>query len=380
MNPRLQKEIRFWTIVGLLVITAACVSRYVTGLLDVVAPDISGIPVAPATWDGKYPCVVQDVGREGGEPQLTNCTIPGENSANTDRFEVDLRYGKFILRQTDLFVIDDLPIVLTRTYNSREWAHPNPVHAFGRNANHRYDIAPLGTRNPYTYQIILFEDGEYLHFPRISAGVSYGDAAFRHSESSGAYYGAIERWEHSGWTLTRADGYTVKFPDSNGATNTAQGGPYEIDGQKGGLKLKRNESRDLEEIRTEHGHFIRFQYDDQHRILNAETDGGDRRDYRYNVDGMLVDVITPSGIDRHYDYKGHLMTAVTDKRGNVLLRNEYDGDVLVGQQFLHSDPIQYGYARGPSYFARAQVKMPGQKVVTLDIARSVPESSKRLMK
>jgi YD repeat-containing protein len=321
--------------------------------------------------------VVLDLKLDNVRPWISTCAIPGENLQNTDRFEVDLRYGKFILRQTDLFVVDDLPIVLTRTYNSREWTHPNPVHAFGRNANHRYDIAPLGTRNPYTHQVILFEDGESLYFPRISAGVSYGDAAYRHSESSGSYYGATQRWEGTGWRLTRADGYTVRFPDSYSATNTAQGGPYEIFDPKGRLTLKRNETGDLQEIRTKHGHFIRFQYDDQHRIVSAETDSGDRREYRYNFYGMLTDVATPKGVDRHYEYKGNLMTVVTDRSGNVLLRNEYDGDVLVGQWLLNWGSVRYEYGSGHSYFEWARLKSPGGKPFTVDTAASVPLSAKR---
>jgi len=378
MNQHHKRELRFWTVVTVLVITAFFVSRHFTQ--PPVVPDISGLPIAPATWDGQYPCISGGFAEGSAPPTLTKCSVPGENVPSTDGFEVDLRYGKFILRQTDLFIIDDLPVTLTRTYNSREWAHRNPVHAFGRNANHRYDIVPLGTRNPYTYQVIFFEDGDSLYFPRISPGTSYADAAYRHSESSGAYYGAVEQWEGQGWKLKRTDGLTVRFPDSYNATNTAQGAPYEILGPKGRLVLKRNKVRDLEEIITEHGHFIRFQYDGQHRIVHAETDSGDWRVYRYNSDGMLTDVITPRGVDRHYDYADNMMTAVTDKRGGVLLRNSYDDDVLIRQEFLNSGSFRYEYRSGPSYFEQASIKMPGKKFVTIDTAASVPASSKQPLK
>src|SRR2546427_490826 len=56
----------------------------------------------------------------------------------------------FVLRKTDLVVKDVMPLALTRTY--RQW--DNHSRAFGMGANHPYDICPLGSRNPYT-----FEDG-----------------------------------------------------------------------------------------------------------------------------------------------------------------------------------------------------------------------------
>jgi len=118
---------------------------------------------------GQHPCVFADV-REDNivVPQLGKCSVPTEHKGAVDRFEVDLRYGSFILRQTDLYLADVFEVPLTRSYDSSDWVHSNPVHAFGKNSNHPYDIVPLGTRNPYTYQMILLEDGDFLYFDRIS--------------------------------------------------------------------------------------------------------------------------------------------------------------------------------------------------------------------
>jgi YD repeat-containing protein len=371
MNERTKKELRFWIVVSTLVVVAFFTSRYLTGRPKV--PDTSRIPIPSAKWDGRYPCVTMDFANASARPAVKRCSVATENNAATDGVEVDLRWGKFILRQTDLFVIDDMPIVLTRTYNSREWSHPNPVHAFGRNANHRYDMAPVGTRNPYTFMMIVFEDGDLLYFPRVSPGTSFDDAAYRHSDTSGAYYGAVQQWEGAGWRLKRADGYTVHFPDSYSATNTAQGGPYEISNAQGRLILERNSDRDLLEIRGNHGHFIRFQYDDQHRITKAETDAGDWRVYRYDLYGMLTDVVTPRGIARHYDYIGKFMTAVTDEHGVVLLRNGYKDDVLVRQDFLKGGSFGYAYEKTGHYFSKARVDMPDQKSQVIDTEQSVPD-------
>ena len=374
MTKRTWQEIRFWSVVSVLVISAAWLSHhYTSGYAKPHIPDLSKIPLAPATWDGRYPCVSASVTSSGVNPKLTNCSIPGENEPSTDTFEVDLRYDGFILRQTDLFVADEIPIVLTRAYASVDWAYPNPVHAFGRHANHRYDIAPVGSRFPYTYQYIVFEDGEVLFFPRITPGNSFEDAAYRHNESSGLYYGAVQQWEGRGWRLSRRDGWTVRFPDSYSSTNTAQAGPFEIrDGRGNRLNLKRNDARDLEEIRTEHGHFMRFRYDDQHRIVRAETDSGQWREYKYNMNSMLTDVVAPEGRNRHYEYDGDLLTFVMDGHGKVLLRNTFNGRWLAAQEFQGGGTYLYRYRGMPD--GNLKVTMPNGETNIVPYSGSIPLS------
>jgi len=152
------------------------------------------------------------------------------------------------------------------------------VHAFGRNSNHPYDIAPIGTRNPYTYQMIVLEDGDFLYFDRISKGTGYADSVFQHTETSSRFYKAIQSWNGKGWTTRLADGSEIRFPESYDAQNLAQGAPYEMRDAKGNnLELHRDPQRNLQEIKTPHGHWIRFSYDDSSRIKRAEDDAGTGR-------------------------------------------------------------------------------------------------------
>lgn len=145
------------------------------------------------------------------------------------RFEADLRYGRFVLRETDLHLKDVFDVPLTRTYASNDWAHSNPIHAFGRNSNHPYDIAPLGTRNPYTYQYIALEDSDLVYFDRISKGTGYADAVYQHTETSTKFYKATQKWNGNGWTTKLSDGSEIHFPESYNAKNMAQGS-YGISG------------------------------------------------------------------------------------------------------------------------------------------------------
>jgi YD repeat-containing protein len=302
--------------------------------------------------------------------------MPTTYAVAVDRFEADLRDADFVLQETDLRLNDVFDVPLTRSYRSRDWAHSNPVHAFGRNSNHPYDVAPIGTRNPYTYQMLVLEDGEFLYFDRISKGTGYADALYMHTETSTRFYKATQQWNGSGWTMKLADGSEILFPESYSAKNMAQGAPIEMRDASGNrLELKRDGQRNLQEIRTPHGHWIKFSCDDFSRIKRAEDDAGDWAQYEYNSDGMLTTAILSSGRQRHYDYEGTLMTQISDESGHILLRNWYDRGYLKRQEFGNGPAYSYSYDwSSKSYYpAKVWVTLPDQTTKELSVADSVPE-------
>jgi hypothetical protein len=280
-----------------------------------------------------------------------------------------------VLRETDLSLNDVFQVPLTRTYSSMDWLHPNPVHAFGKNTNHPYDIAPLGTRNPYTEQMIVLEDGDFVYLPRISQGTGYADAVYQHSESASRFYKAIERWNGEGWTTTLANGDEIRFPESYSAANMAQGAPIEFRNAKGDrLELIRNGRRDLEEILTPHGRWIKFQYDGQSRIVYANDDAGNWAKYSYTADGMLETVALSTGKERHFLYDDNRMVAVTDEKGRTLVINVYSDRDLVRQQFADGSVVSYGYRTSANgkYRAAANVTLPNGAVQDVPLARYIP--------
>src|SRR5919198_592346 len=222
-----------------------------------VPPEYSSAVAAAPRLDGEFPCVFALVEDTRVIPKCGKCAMPTSHAGAVDRFEVDLRSGNFILRQSDLYLNDVFDVSLTRSYTSYDWMHSNPVHAFGRNSNHPYDIAPVGTRNPYTFQMLVLEDGEFLHFGRVSKGTGYADAVYEHTETSTPFYKATQSWNGNGWTMRLADGSEIIFPESYNAKNMAQGAPTEMRDAKGNrLELRCDAQRNLEEIRTPHGHWI----------------------------------------------------------------------------------------------------------------------------
>ena len=111
---------------------------------------LGGVNAAPV-WDGAYPVTRLSVlPGNGGVPKFSHALAilrpTLQHDAPLRTFEVDLRSGAFILRQTDIFVKDVMPLSLTRTH--RAW--DQNMRAFGMGANHPYDAAPTGTRLPYT--------------------------------------------------------------------------------------------------------------------------------------------------------------------------------------------------------------------------------------
>jgi len=333
-------------------------------------------------FDGQFPCVFEIVTDTEVRPQVGKCGLPADRSGPVDRFEADLRNGAFILRQSDLYLSDVFDVPLTRTYNSRDFTHPNPVHAFGKNTNHPYDIAPLGTRFPYTDQIIDLEDGNFVYFPRVSKGTGFADAVFQHTETATSFYKAVTAWNGNGWTTWRTDGLTILFPESYSGKSAAQGGPIGmLDAHGNVLRLMRDSERNLQEILTPHNRWIKFDYDSQSRIVHAVDDQSLSAAYRYDSNGMLTDAVLSSGHARHYSYDGVLMTTVTDEHGRVLLRNFYRSSFLVRQDFGAGHVFTYRYtspSMGGPYAETAEVTASDGRIVTFETGESVSELVKNL--
>jgi YD repeat-containing protein len=339
-------------------------------------PGYTNTVAAPPRFDGDFPCVFASVTAGNVVPQVGKCAMPTAHAGAEYRFEVDLRYGNFVLRQSDLYLNDVFEVPLTRSYCSNDWVSANPVHAFGRNSNHPYDIAPIGTRNPYTYQMIALEDGDFLYFDRVSKGTGYADAVFQHTETSTRFYKAITIWNGDGWTTKLADGSEIRFPESYNAKNLAQGAPMEIRDAKGNrLELRRDPQRNLQEIKTPNGHWIKFSYDDLSRIKQAEDDAGHWARYEYNAEGMLKSAILSSGRERHYEYDGVLMTQISDESGRVLIHNWFRERFLQRQQFGNGAVYSYSYDWAPEehYPKTVRVTLPDKTTLELSVGASVPE-------
>lgn len=374
-RPNVIKMVFGWSLIAATIVVLALAVNNAHPRAAPIRPEDVTRATVPPTLDGTHPCVLARV--KGGvvRTQLGSCATPVSQQTEADSFEVDLRYGTFILRQSDLSVVDGVPVPLTRTYASEDWGSPSHVHAFGLNSTHNWDIAPTGTRRPYTYMTLVFPDSDFLYFRRISAGTGFQDAVYLHTETATPFYKSTIAWNGDGWTLRRVDGSEMRFPDAYAAKNLAQCAAYEMKDEAGRVThLQRDGQRNLQEIRTEHGHWIRFGYDGNARITQAEDDGGEFVRYGYNNDGQLAYAVRASGEERTYDYQRGLMMSVLNEQGVPLVRNQYRSGVLVRQDFANGDSYAYDYqpAASRQYMESVVVTLPDQSQQQIRVSDTVP--------
>jgi len=300
---------------------------------------------SPPAWNGSEPYLVVSLADREPDPGRFKASIQKivptvRHDLPINEFRVDLHSGMFVLRQTDLFVSDTMPLSLTRTY--RVW--DSYSRAFGAGANHPYDICPTGTRRPYTYMDLNLEDDRRIHFRRISKGTDFADAVFRHETTSSEFFGAQIAWNGNGWTLSFRDGSRFKFPEAYYAKNYAQGAPIEMQDAGGhSIQFKRDGKRNLKQLISPSKHAISFKYDETDRIVEAVDDSGNIRRYSYDSSGHLRSVTDASHLLYRFEYTlllhlanydPYLMTSVVDGSGVALLKNIYDNAGRVSEQSL----------------------------------------------
>jgi YD repeat-containing protein len=359
-----------WLTTAILLITVAFLFRWKPALHP---PKFEFLPVPGAGpgWNGSHPFLTLS-----GDDYLTIATSDAgsqqpkfsssisliqptlQHDGPVDQFQVDLHSGRFILRQTDLFAYDIPPLVLTRTYITWD-PHSR---AFGQGGNHPYDICPTGTRFPYTYMDLNLEDGQQVHFRRVSKGTGFADAAFRHLDtSSSEFFLAQIAWNGDGWTLDRVTGNSYKFPEAYHSKNCAQGAPWEIHGPQGQLiQLKRDSERNLQQLISPSGHTMTFKYDPADRIVEANDDAGNLRKYEYDETGHLRSVSDAkrtlyrfeyTDVIHEQGYDPYVMTKLLDGKGHVLLQNSYaQGGRVTKQQLANGEVFQYHY-----YFVNSNI-------------------------
>ncbi len=342
-----------WLAFLLLVVISVLLFRYKPAP-KTVKVELLALNYPTPTWDGSYPSVViplaPDSGRVNSQSSILLIKPTVRHDLPVNQAEVALDSGMFKLRQTDIFVSDVMPLVLTRTY--RVW--DTHSRALGVGANHPYDICPTGTRNPYTYMDLNLEDGRAIHFDRISKGTGYADAVFGHYATLSEFYRAQVAWNGEGWTLDFRDGRRFLFPEAYYAKNYAQGAPIEMRDARGNrIQLKRDKVRNLQALISPSGHKIMFKYDGSDRIIEAGDDAGDVRRYSYDPSGHVETVGDGSKLLYRFEYdpflheRGYdpyLMTTIMDGDGRVLLRNLYKDNSRVSEQRLaNGDVYRYDY-------------------------------------
>jgi YD repeat-containing protein len=360
-----------WALVAALIGLAAAIHWWPAPPVKVELLPFSD--TAPA-WDGSYPHLIISLADAPKKPQfnfLVSMVAPTvRHETPLNEFDVDLHTGRFILRQTDLFVPDVMALSLTRTYI----AWDSHSRAFGVAANHPYDICPTGDHFPYTYMDMNLEDGSAVYMSRISKGTGYADAVFRHDKSSSEFFGAQTAWNGNGWTLSFRDGRKFYFPDSYNAKNCAQGAPTLMQDPQGRrVELKRDNNRNLEALISPSGYRIAFKYDASDRIVEAKDDLNNMRKYSYDRSGHIETVSDATHAVYRFEYAPlireagldpWLLTRVLDGEWNVVLENKYLWGRVSEQKLADGEVFRYDYQLSGRDVVEARVTLPsGEKKV-----------------
>jgi hypothetical protein len=97
---------------------------------------------------------------------------------------------------------------------------------------------------------------------------------------------------------------------------------------------------------------------------------------------MVQDVLWSNGRAHHYEYSGSLMTAIVDEKGRILLRNSYQGTLLVKQEFPNDQRYAYEYQWSASgrYVDSAEILLPNGGHQTVRVGDSVPNVVRNMKK
>lgn len=340
---------------------------------------LSWLRAAAPVWDGAYPATrITLLPSSGGDPKFSHEIVilrpTLQHSVPLNTFEVDLRSGVFVLRQTDIFSKDSMPLSLTRTYN----AWDQQQHAFGMGTSHPYDAAPTGTRFPYTYMDINLEDGNRVHFPRISQGTGFADAVYEHSTTASEFFGGRIAWNGNGWTMNLRNGGVFLFPEAYYSKTLTQGAATEIRDARGQrILLQRDAQRNLRRLVSPSGRTIDFVINGT-RIDEAHDDRGRSVGYWYDTAGHIYAVTDNAKHVTRFTYDHNLMISVEDEAGRVLLQNTYDNSRVVEQKVADGSVYHYRYTwNSAGELERTLVGMPNGTgiALTFDHGRLVSQDA-----
>ena len=297
-----------------------------------------------------------------------------QHNTPEDTFEVDMRSGLFVLRQTDLFIRDSMPLCLTRTY--RPW--DTQIRAMGMGTSHPYELTEYGSRFPYTYMDLVLEDYETVHFDRISKGTGFADAVYEHTATASEFYGARIAWNGDGWTVTLRDGRVLLLPEAYNAKTPTQGAVVEMRNARGQrIKFDRDPgTRNLRHLTSPGGRAITFQYNRAGQVSSVTDDQGNGADYYYDSEKRLYAVSRTDGRAYRFAYDHDKITTISDEKSGILLEidyNEFDRvqEMRAGDGSTYR--FRYVWDQKGTRLEQASVTVPDGTVYTFDHGTLVPQ-------
>jgi YD repeat-containing protein len=290
-----------------------------------------------------YPCFVVERTKSGSSlhAEIRQCVPSLPNQAEIEQYKIFLWSGYFTMLQTDMFISDSIPLVLTRGY----WQWYSGSEAFGAGAGLAYDIHPFGDRFPYTYMKLELPDGDQIPYHRISQGTSFLDDVQEHTGTPPTVFDKSRIWwNRDHWDMSFPDGTMYRFPEAYYAKRSAQAALVGMRDPAGNeVKFVRDKSGNLTRVTSPGGHWIKFDYDTHNRIPSAEDDSGRGVAYSYDEQGRLAEVSRGQSTVWRYSYDSSGMTAIQDATRRTILTIHYKGGRIESLRLADGRTYQFDY-------------------------------------
>jgi RHS repeat-associated protein len=256
---------------------------------------------------------------------------------------VDLYSGLFTYQKTDLTVLDDAALSLTRTYRQND----PYVRGFGIGTSFDFEMFVIGDNTTFQTAEVILPSGSRLKFKRVSFSASGGSAILEQTDVPGNFHKSTLRWNGArapvGWDLITGDGMVYEFNNTNGKLRMVQ--------DRNGNRLTISDSGLTTKITSSSGRWIELHRENfTNRIVEARDQLGRSVKYQYDADGRLWKVTNPDNKVTEYTYDStHRMLTIKDARGIVFVTNEYDITTGRVRKQILSDETPANPADDPFY-------------------------------
>jgi RHS repeat-associated protein len=276
----------------------------------------------------------------GPTPPAGGQTPDGPNSGDP----VDPSTGAFIMRKTDLYLPDVMPLALTRTYDGLD----TQQRAFGTGMTHAYGLFQY-TTNAFNDGDLILPDGGRIHYVRTSAaGLPWYQTVFECQAAPTAFYKSRLAFVNNNWEYALKDGtvYVIGHAAALQAIRDRYGNETRLTwsatntfGAGYGNLLR---------ITSPNGRWIEFTYDAAtpvNHITQAKDNIGRTVTYTYTAAGNLATVTDPENNVTTYTWDAsNRLVSIKDGRNIVYLTNQYDASNRVTQQTLADPAATYTFA------------------------------------
>lgn len=283
--------------------------------------------------------------------------------------------GTFFHVVNDLTINDVVPLEITRVYRSKDRSN---WYAFGEGMSLKDDAYITG--NPpvnnagtlYTYFLLVLGDGSQVKFNLISGTGQYSSSVFEANETPGPFYKAVMQYgdkrnaNNGAMEVITRHGDFYRF-----RTGAAGGYLFERQDRFGNATKITRAGSQIQRITSPSGRYVDFIYPPAGFWPNEVRDFTGRSvRYEYVFAGVIKKVTYPDNTTEEYTHETVCCTVnmltVKDRRGNMMVTNEYNAASGPGQ--LWQGLLKQTLADGAVYQFAYTVDANG-KVTRTDVTR-----------